>query len=655
MPLWPLSRGTQRPSPAGRPFHSLRRGREIDLLLLHAPSVYDFRRHAILYGPVSDMIPSSTVFEMYPLGFLTITDYLQSRGMQVRIVNLALRMMNHRRFDVPRFLARLHPKAVGIDLHWLPHCHGALEVARIVKQLHPRVPVILGGLSSTYFHRELIEYPQVDFVLRGDSTEPPLHQLLLALANSSDPHSPPNLGSIPNLTWKDAAGVHVNPLACRPMALDYVDLGPDRMVEMAIRYRDLESVLPFNGWWGNPITAVFTVKGCAYQCVTCGSSNTTCAHLTRRRQPAFRSPESIVANMSAISRLSRGPIFLVGDLLQGGAAYAAEILDRLHSARLPNEIVFEFFTVPPLPFLHRIDHSVRCWSMEFSPESHEQAVRDAQEGEAGYTNQQMEAFLREALKLRCHRVDVFFMIGLPAQTAASVAATIDYCEHLFQLGDHRLSCFISPMGPFADPGSRSFEEPERFGYTLFAHTLEEHRQLLVQPTWERILNYETRWMTRAQLVDATYDAAERLNALKVRYGRIRPGRGASVARAIAEARALRLRIDAEHPLQDPLASRRLKGEIRRFSISTVCDKRELFWPRRIFNFRITEILRILWRCYLSPAPRQEDPFPPDRVTLGEDPSRLPAHPPTAATLPRLLCGLTPGRTDREESRPRGLR
>src|SRR5580658_2959023 len=127
------------------------KNREPDLLLLHAPSVYDFRERAILYGPVSDMVLSSTVFEMYPLGFLTIASYLHDRGMYVRIVNLALRMMNSRRFDVPRFLARLRPKAVGIDLHWLPHAHGALEIARLVKIAHPGVPVIMGGLSSTYF------------------------------------------------------------------------------------------------------------------------------------------------------------------------------------------------------------------------------------------------------------------------------------------------------------------------------------------------------------------------------------------------------------------------------------------------------------------------------------------------------------------------
>ena len=565
---------------------------ETDLLLLHAPSVYDFREHAILYGPVSDMVPSSTVFEMYPLGFLTIASYLHDRGMKVRIVNLALRMMNSRSFDVPRFLARQKPKAIGIDLHWMPHAHGALEVARIAKEIHPDVPVIMGGLSATYFHRELIAYPQVDYVLRGDSTEPPLHQLLIALEEGKP------IDQIANLTWKDAKGIRVNPLAFIPATLDYVDLRPDLMVEMVMRYRDLESTLPFNGWWSNPITAVFTVKGCAFECVTCGSSHTSCTHLTKRQKPVYRSPASLVANMQAISRLMHGPILLIGDLLMAGPEHAAEVLARLKAADLRNEIVVEFFALPPASFLGDIDRSVRRWSMEFSPESHEQAVRDAQEGESGYTTEDMEATIAEAVRLRCSRIDIFFMIGLPAQTAASVRATVEYCGHLFQLGNKRLSCFISPMGPFIDPGSRGFEEPERFGYRLFARTLEEHRRLLIQPTWEYILNYETRWMSRRELVDATYDAAERLNELKVQHGRLSKRRGRGVAQGIAAARALRSRLDAGIAQGDAGAAEHgLKGEISRFSISTVCDKRELFWPRRVFNFRLTEILRILARYF----------------------------------------------------------
>lgn len=562
----------------------------VDLLLLHPPSVYDFREQSILYGPVSDLIPSSTVFEMFPLGFLTIASYLQERGLQVRIVNLALRMINSRRFDVRQFLAGIKPRAVGIDLHWMPHCHGALEIARLVKEVHPDVPVIMGGLSSSYYHEALIRYPQVDFVLRGDSTEPPLHQLLVSLRDGSP------LARIPNLTWKQAGVIHVNPHAFVPATLDYVDLRPDLMVDMVLRYRDLQSVLPFNGWWRNPITTVFTVKGCACECVTCGSSSTACQHLTHRQRPVFRSPNSLVNNLTSISRLIKGPIFLVGDLRQAGDDYAREVLAQLKAAQLPNEVVFEFFTLPPTWFLDGIDQALPRWSVEFSPESHDPAVRDAQEGETGYDNAAMEAFFELVLARRCHRLDVFFMIGLPAQTALSVQGTVDYCERLLSLFDRRLSCFISPMGPFSDPGSRCFEDPDAFGYRLFAHTLEDHRQLLVQPTWEHILNYETKWMTRSRIVDATYDAAAQLNLLKVRFGRISRRRGARVAQRIVEARDLRNRLEREIAQgENGSVSDRLKGEIKRYSMDTVCDKRELFWPRHLVNFRLAELCRLILR------------------------------------------------------------
>jgi radical SAM superfamily enzyme YgiQ (UPF0313 family) len=341
-------------------------------------------------------------------------------------------------------------------------------------------------------------------------------------------------------------------------------------------------------------------------------SATSCTHLVKRQKPVYRSPASLVANMQAICRLAHGPIVLVGDLLMAGPEHAAEVLERLRVADLPNNIVFEFFALPPASFLRDIDRCIRNWSMEFSPESHEQAVRDAQEGESGYTTEDMEAIITEAVRLRCTRIDIFFMIGLPAQTTESVRATVEYCARLFKLGDKRLSCFISPMGPFIDPGSRGFENPEKFGYRLFAKTLEQHRQLLVQPSWEYILNYETKWMSRRQLVDATYDAAERLNELKVEHGRLSKRRGRGVADGITAARALRTRLDLGMAAGDIGAvAESLKGEITRFSISTVCDKRELFWPRRVFNFRFSEILRILGRYFSGRSrPRRLAPVQP---------------------------------------------
>lgn len=151
------------------------------------------------------------------------------------------------------------------------------------------------------------------------------------------------------------------------------------------------------------------------------------------------------------------------------------------------------------------------------------------------------------------------------------------------------------MGRFLDPGSRGFEEPERFGYRLFARTLDEHRQLLVQPSWQHILNYETQWMSREEQMEATYDAAEALNGLKLKYGRIDRARWEAVTRRIELARGLKDRLDAigQRGKTDQEAIQMLRGEIYAFSVSTVCDKRELFWRRHLVNYKLIGILKVV--------------------------------------------------------------
>ena len=51
-----------------------------DLTFLHAPSVYDFRKRATLWGPISDVVPSTPIYDMYPLGFAVLSDYLERHG-----------------------------------------------------------------------------------------------------------------------------------------------------------------------------------------------------------------------------------------------------------------------------------------------------------------------------------------------------------------------------------------------------------------------------------------------------------------------------------------------------------------------------------------------------------------------------------------------
>jgi len=560
-----------------------------DLVLLHAPSVYDFRQKSILYGPVSDLVPSTPVFEMYPIGFTTIAEYLERHGFRVRIVNLAARMLQSRRFDPEHLIQQLEPVAFGIDLHWMPHAHGALEVARLCKNHHPDTPVILGGFSATYFHEELIQRPEVDFVIRGDSTEEPVRQLVKALRLGQRDE----LATIPNLTWRTHDGaVQVNPLSYQPADLDHLLIDYSVVVRAVARYRDLLNLIPFKGWLGYPITAVLTCRGCTHQCHTCGGSARTFHNLHHRQQPAYRSPEKLAQDIRNIGRFSRGPVFILGDIRQAGEEYADRFLRAVAGYQGP--VIIEFFDTADRAFLQKVAWALPNFTLEISLESHEDRVRHA--FGRPYTTAEIEETMAYALEAGCRRLDIFFMIGLPYQTFDSVMGTIDYCEHLMSRfdknGDRRLFPFISPLAPFLDPGSAAWENPTAYGYRLFWRTVEEHRQALIQPSWKYVLNYETIWMTRDEIVESTYQAGLRLNRLKARYGLI----SATVAEA-TEARihrALRLirQIDDIMSIQDERRRGKLlaalKPQVDEANVSTVCEKRELELPLGLLRFNLLQ-------------------------------------------------------------------
>lgn len=198
-----------------------------DLVLLHAPALYDFRTRPTFLGPLADAVPSTTMFEMYPVGLTSIAAFLDRNHYNVEIVNLAYRMLRDRRYDVAAHLARLDAPVFGIDLHWLPHAQGALSIAELVKRIHPGSRVLLGGLSATYYHEELVRHAAVDFVLRGDSTEEPGRQLLQALRD----HRP--LEEVENLTWTRSDGAVVAPLG------PFLDPGSRAFEDPELGYRTL--------------------------------------------------------------------------------------------------------------------------------------------------------------------------------------------------------------------------------------------------------------------------------------------------------------------------------------------------------------------------------------------------------------------------------
>jgi hypothetical protein len=135
-----------------------------------------------------------------------------------------------------------------------------------------------------------------------------------------------------------------------------------------------------------------------------------------------------------------------------------------------------------------------------------------------------------------------------------------------------------------------WEDPEAYGYRLFYRTIEEHRQALVQPSWKYVLNYETKWMSRDEIVDSTYEAGLRLNRLKVRYGLVDPRQAEITERRILKARRLIEQIDDVMNIADERRRRRLlqalKPQVDGANLSTVCEKSELELPLGLLKLNL---------------------------------------------------------------------
>jgi len=489
-----------------------------DLVLLHPPSVYDFRDKIQFMGPISDVVPSTSVFEMYPVGFTSIGGYLERFGYKVKIINLANRMLLNPGFDAEKKIKATRSTVYGIGLHWLPHAQGSLEIARIVRKYHPDSKIIFGGLSSTYFHTDLIKRDFIDAVFRGDSTEKPIALFMRLLELGKTDFSP-----VPNLTWKDSQGnVRINPLTFVPENLDYIDVPDYRYaIRSVFKYWNFADPLPYNGWLDYPNTALLTVRGCTQGCIICGGSRTGYSLNCSRNHVSPRSPEKLVDDIKFIQKFSRAPIFVIGDIRQTGKVYAEKFLKALSGIRIKNELVFELFQYADEEFFEKVENSVQRYSIEITLETYDEELRK-KNGKFVSSNDKLIDTLNFALRHGCRKIDLFFMVGLPHQSYESAMKNVDFCEKIFEScgKDRRVSFFIAPLAPFLDPASKGYENPEFFGYRKFANTLDDHVNLLLEPSWEYTLSYESDLMSRADIVRATYLSSRKLNEFKFRNGLI---------------------------------------------------------------------------------------------------------------------------------------
>ncbi len=294
---------------------------QYDVILIHPPAIYDFRKKVIFPGPIAMTVSESTgQFMTPPVGMLSIADYLDRNGYKARVNNLCERMLASDSFQVEQYIANLSARVFGIGLHWSVHSQGAIEIARLCKKLHPESFVILGGLSSSVFHDEIVrKYPFVDGVIRGEA-EKPFLELVQTLEHGE------KLERVPNLTFRDNTGLVTTAPLIEPCA-DLDEFEFTRLDLLEPKGAVFAPGLPSH--WYVPVC-----RGCAYGCAGCGGSAYSYKVYFGRKKPAFRSPEKIAQDIRKLSEQGVQRVFLFQDPRMGGKEYWSKLLATLQNENL---------------------------------------------------------------------------------------------------------------------------------------------------------------------------------------------------------------------------------------------------------------------------------------------------------------------------------
>ncbi len=477
-----------------------------DLILVHPPAFFDFRHRGDIYFPflgTSGDVPITPLYEYFPIGFKALETQLAARGYVVRIINLSSLLIRYPHLGMATIAEALDAPLVGIDLHWMVHVQGSLEVARQIKALRPDIRIIFGGISASFYAEELIAYDCIDMVMRGYDTIMPMERLLGGLARGED------LGLVPNLVWKtDDGSVRVNALEHLPSQYD-----------CSVDWSTMPPAPP--GRKGLPISEVMSSQsaGCRYNCGWCGGSREAFRRIYGRKRLVTKPRERVEREMNTL-RSAPGHrtlhYYSVGSYNESKRDLES-FIDQIAGIDLKS-ISYEQFFLTPEAILRKMVAANRRTSISLSPDSHDPEIARLS-GRGVYTNDEMETWIEKALELGITQIDIWYLVGMPKQDVQSVFETVAYCRKLLKRFEgSRVNPMICPMIPFLDPASTFFEYPDRYGYRLFHRSAGEHARAMTRASIINRMNYETECLSREEIVLDGFEATRRLMEAKGEYG-----------------------------------------------------------------------------------------------------------------------------------------
>ncbi len=395
------------------------------------------RRIYLIYPPISKQERYSSDIgasggNQIPLGVFYLASWLRQQGHEIAVVDGEAENLTAE--EIAGRVAGFAPDLIGISSTTVAF-HRALELAAILRQGHPRVPLVLGGPHVSSNAEHAMGFTEFDYGVLGEG-EITLAELVERIANGTPVHD------LPGLAFRENNEVRINPPRDPIVDLDELpfpafDLIPDigRYAPPPCNYKRL------------PVVNVITARGCPHQCTFCDRN----VFGRRLRQ---RSAENVAAEIEyLVKHFGVREIAFVDDTFTIGKERIRKIFTLLQEKgiRLWWTCMGHINTVDRELLEFMRDQG--CWHISFGIESGNAGI--LQRIKKTISLDQVRQVIGWCAELGI-RTKGFFIVGHPGETEGTIEETIRYALELPL--DDIVATINTPI-----PGSPQYAEAHEHG------------------------------------------------------------------------------------------------------------------------------------------------------------------------------------------------
>lgn len=433
--------------------------KSFDVLFIHPPRIF-----------AKDYLELRSAFVKLPVGVVALADYLEQNGYSTKILNIPMEIHFNKNFRLSKYLRSVDIKICAIELNWILNAYGSIQSADIVKKTNSDIKTIVGGISATHFHEDVIKYPSIDVVIRGEGEIPLLKSVNHYLKGN------PSLKNIPNITYKQNSVIYQNPIKYIAKDLDFLNFVNFELLENWKNYIKVD-----------PSISIMMGRSCPYNCAYCGGGKKAYYELCKRNHVILRDPKQIVEDIVHLKNLypKLSVIDLTHGYYPGNHQYWMKILQLLQEEYIDIGAIFEVWHLPAKDsFLKEAAKTfdVRKSFLNFSVNTYSERVRTLLVKLGDTKLNFLNADVYHLIK-KCGLYNLPLMlwltVGNPYESIKDVLINLKHVLKItkdYILKNKQAILFIN-TAVLISPGSPAFSNERKFGVDIKVKSFQEFYEL----------------------------------------------------------------------------------------------------------------------------------------------------------------------------------